>query len=244
MYKIPDLQYFKLNSLDIDCSVYIELPHCIINYKIKRSCNYFLQNSNGNFSNDKIFTELGIRSPKDFVKNIVGYECAGIFPAVKNKEDLLKVIIALDKECIKEFGDKNMQSQFKDGDYISIEKDGDIRYIMIFKQFVDNRIYRYANYCYRSGNLLIDKGGYLINDGFIVEHATKGESKILDNELLERGLAWDATCKKLVSADAIKSKVLEKYDCISNLIADKKTESEKINLFPAKKHYQFNFSIN
>lgn len=118
MYRIPDLQYFQLKSLDIDWSVYIKLPSCTIKYIVEMTDGYYLKNCTKYTENEAIFTALGIDSPRIFVMNIVGYECSGAFPEVKTKEDLLKVIVALDKECIKRFGDKNKQSEFKDGDYL------------------------------------------------------------------------------------------------------------------------------
>lgn len=204
MCKIPNLQYFKLDGLDIDCNVNIELPNCTLNYTIRRIGGYFLKNSANSFENDKIFKKLEIDSPKIFVKNIVGYECYGMFPEVGSKEDLLKVIITLDKECIKKFGDKNKQSEFKDGDYVSIMHNNELLWIMIFKQRSGNTIYRYANYSNTTKNLYLDEDGCItLTSNKIIRYATEEEQKILDDELFKKGLVWDAVNKKLVPVNTI-----------------------------------------
>lgn len=330
MYRIPDLQYFQLKSLDIDWSVYIKLPSCTIKYIVEMTDGYYLKNCTKYTENDAIFTALGIDSPRIFVMNIVGYECSGAFPEVKTQEDLLKVIVALDKECIKKFGDKNEQSKFKDGDYVSIMQNNELLFIMIFKQRSGNTIYRYANYSNITKNLYLDEDGYTaLSSSKIMRYATEEEQKILDDALAKEGLVWNPTYKELVHisttamnscetrpifkvGDVVRIKprtkeadcyrpmytdymviyagkiatitrisdigslildinpsyywapeILEKvtndkYVSTEGLIVYKEQdlakflkpatsgqeESEKINLFPKKKHYQFNFLIN
>ena len=106
------LQYFEVESLNNDAPVHINLPtellDCGVHIKEKQC---FLYNTKGN--NDRIFNILGIDNKYSFVKKIVGYDVCGGFPEVESKEDLLKVIIALDKECIKKFGDKHVASESK-----------------------------------------------------------------------------------------------------------------------------------
>lgn len=326
MYKIPDLQYFKLSSINVGHQFDIELPYNTLKYKIEEMDGYFLFNCNDPERNSEIFEILGITSPVCFIRKVVNHK---MFPEIQNKEDLLKVIVALDKECIKKFGDKNMQNEFKDGDYISVKRNGDLCHIMIFKKFVRDEIYRYANYCCSTGNLYLNEDGYITKANSVIEHATKEESKILDDELLKKGLIWNPTCKILVPisttpidssetkpifkvGDVVRikpriknaneyipiyttamAKYAEKIATVVNIsplgsvqldidssacywapeilekttkdeiavintnintgqnvvsisapTALKQTESEKINLFPTKRHYKFNFSIN
>lgn len=123
MCRIPNcLQYFEVTSLDNGASVHIKLPTETLNYQVyspKEDTKVFLYNTNGN--NHEIFERLGIRDHHSFVASIVGYGVGGAFPEVENKEDLLKVIVALDKECIKKFrGKYDTDSDFKVGDKVVI----------------------------------------------------------------------------------------------------------------------------
>lgn len=120
MYRIPYLKYFEVTSLDRGASVHINLPTEPLDYKVyENEGHYFLYRTKGN--NDRIFCILGIGDKNSFVKKIVGYDTTGAFPEVKSKEDLLKVIVALDGECIKKFGDENaISSDLKVGDRVVI----------------------------------------------------------------------------------------------------------------------------
>lgn len=115
MCKIPkvlqdSLQYFDVTSLESDTSVFINLPTEILHYRISAGSSvYYLYNTKG--GNSKIFDILDIRNKYSFIHNIVGYDTTGGFPELKSEGDLLKVIIALDKECIKKFG----ENYFKEG---------------------------------------------------------------------------------------------------------------------------------
>lgn len=115
MCKIPkvlqdSLQYFEVTSLESDTSVFINLPTEILHYRVSAGSSiYYLYNTQGN--NGRIFDILDIRNKYSFIHNIVGYDTTGGFPELKSEDDLLKVIIALDKECIKKFG----SSAFKEG---------------------------------------------------------------------------------------------------------------------------------
>lgn len=68
-----------------------------------------------------IFEKLEIYDANTFVREIVGYDCRGLWPEVKTLDDFKKVIKALDDECIKKWGalDKNTP-QFKVGDKVKI----------------------------------------------------------------------------------------------------------------------------
>ena len=52
-------------------------------------------NLEGSGYNSKIFSLLGIKDKEAFIQDIVGYRSNGNFPAVRNADDLLKVIRAL-----------------------------------------------------------------------------------------------------------------------------------------------------
>lgn len=120
MYRIPYLKYFEVKSLNYNDPVNIKLPTKTLNYDVYEGVNqYFLNNTRGN--NDEIFYILDIGDKNSFVEKIVGYHTPGGFPEVRSKEDLLKVIIALDGECIKKFGGKNaISSDLKVGDIVVI----------------------------------------------------------------------------------------------------------------------------
>ena len=120
MYKIPYLQYFEVTGLNYKDPVHIKLPTKTLNYYVYAGENrYFLNNTEEN--NDRIFYVLGIDDKHSFVKKIVGYDTTGAFPEVKSKEDLLKVIVALDGECIKKFGGENaISSDLKVGDRVVV----------------------------------------------------------------------------------------------------------------------------
>ena len=110
------LQYFEVTSLDRDATINIKLPTETLHYRVYLDSEIettvaFLYNPVGR--NDKIFTILDIHDPNSFVLDVVYYDANGCFPEVESKGDLLKVIIALDKECIKKFGDKRAASESK-----------------------------------------------------------------------------------------------------------------------------------
>jgi hypothetical protein len=113
------LQYFKVTSLNDGETVSIRLPTETLIYKVCSSNTKIYLNICDKRANDTIFKVLNILDCKPyFVKDVVGYVTDGIFPELKSKEDLLKLIIALDQECIKKFGNKRAitDSDFKVGD--------------------------------------------------------------------------------------------------------------------------------
>lgn len=120
MYRIPSLKYFEVKSLNCNDPVNIKLPTKTLNYDVYEGTHlHFLNNTKGN--NDEIFHILGIGDKNSFVEKIVGYDVRGSFPEVRSKEDLLKVIVALDGECIKKFGGENaISSDLKVGDRVVI----------------------------------------------------------------------------------------------------------------------------
>lgn len=80
-----------------------------------------------NIDNARIFEELEIYDANDFVKRIVGYDCKGDWPEVKTLDDFVKIIEALDDECIKKWGiphnstePNRNTSQLKVGDKVKI----------------------------------------------------------------------------------------------------------------------------
>lgn len=117
MCKIPkvlqdSLQYFEVTSLESAAPVCISLPTETLHYTVSAGSSiYYLYNTSG--CNSKIFDILDIGDKYSFVHNIVGYDTTGGFPELKSENDLLKVIIALDKECIKKFGSSNFKKGVK-----------------------------------------------------------------------------------------------------------------------------------
>lgn len=120
MYRIPYLRYFEVTGLNYKDPVHIKLPTETLNYDVYAGENrYFLNNTEEH--NDRIFYVLGIDDKNSFVEKIVGYDTTGAFPEVRSKEDLLKVIVALDGECIKKFdGENAISSDLKVGDRVVI----------------------------------------------------------------------------------------------------------------------------
>ena len=213
MYKIPSyLQYFKITSLEPNAPVYISLPTKTLNYKINVGSDiYYLDSIEG--LNGKIFDILDIDDRYSFVRNIVGYNTTGDFPELKSEEDLLKVIIALDKECIKKFGDKCTQSSdFKEG----------------VKVVILPRVKKESLYSPHYVDEMAKYAGQIAK----ITNVNPSGSCNLD---IDRGIySWPKESLKLLEyVDEATPKLKSK--------SESKSTSE-LNLFPTRKHYQLNFS--
>lgn len=189
--RIPYLQYFEVTSLDYGATVRINLPPKPLNYEVYESeSKHFLCNTK--VGNDKIFYILGIGANKQsFVSKIVGYDCNGGFPEVKSKEDLLKVIIALDEECVKKFGDKcGASSDFKVGDRVTVLPR--VKNASLYSPWYSDAMTHYAGRlaviteicCSGSYHLDVDESHYYwpkealkLSDEAIYKEASKPESK-------------------------------------------------------------------
>lgn len=213
MYKIPsDLQYFKVTSLDHHADVFINLPIKTLHYTIHGGARYFLNNLSGD--NKEIFTILDIKNANIFVNDIVGYITLGAFPEVRSIEDLLKVIIALDKECVKKFGNKHPtssgNSDFKVGDSVVIlprdRKESSYRPF-----YVD------------------DMTNYAGKTAIIIDICTTTGSCSLDIDMGKYW--WPREVLKSLKSTAYKETSKPKSESTSEL-----------NLFPTRKHYQLNFN--
>lgn len=216
MCKIPkvlqdSLQYFDVTSLESDTSVFINLPTEILHYRVSvGSSIYYLYNTQG--GNSKIFDILDIRNKYSFIHNIVGYDTTGGFPELKSEGDLLKVIIALDKECIKKFGDKCIQSfDFKEG--VKVVVLPRIKKESLYSPYYVDAMTRYA--------------------GQIATITRAGSSSCtLD---IDSGLyRWPKESLKLL-------KYVDEATPKPESKSESKSTSE-LNLFPTRKHYKLNFS--
>ena len=217
MCKIPkvlqdSLQYFKVTSLESDTSVFINLPTETLHYKVSAgSPKHYLYNTQGD--NNKIFDILDIRSKYSFIYNIVGYNTTGDFPELKSEKDLLKVIIALDKECIKKFGDKHIQSSdFEEGTKVvvlpRVEKES------LYSPYYVDGMTKYAG---QTATIIsVERNSYKLD--------------------IDCGLYyWPRKSLKLL--EYVTYEITTKPESKSEL----KSTSE-LNLFPTRKHYQLNFS--
>ena len=211
------LQYFKVTSLSYEETVSIYLPKETLIYKVcSIDTKIYLKLCDGR-ANDTIFKVLNLLDCKlYFVKDVVGYVTDGSFPELKSKEDLLKLIIALDQECIKEFGNKRAitDSDFKVGDSVlilpRIKKES--AYTPIYTDVME----KYAGKIAKIARVFTDSC-YLDIDA----HA----------------FYWSKEALRLLKNIEHKAPLNPESESES----ESKPTSE-LNLFPTKKHYQLNFN--
>jgi len=148
-------------------------------------------------------------------------------------------------------------SQLKDGDIIKIWLEPDYNFIYIFKKYEDNCIHRYAGIYLKDCSFSTNPNlhfGYSAESTKIT-YATEDEKKLLREILSANGYYWNADNHLLMTKP-------KKYDVaihpISPIISKYKTfvdpaiykshpnskqeDSDELNLFPTKKHYQLNFN--
>lgn len=240
-----ELRYVEVKNWDNNDIIFFNLPERQITYRIVMCDGVYCYNRESS-RNSKIFDYFGLNA-KDFVQNIVGYPCEGVWPKVKSIDDFKKVIKALDDECIKKFvkpntskfkvGDMDI-NQAKDGDYLSITNNIGTKYIVLFRNINGISVTRYATYNSNANVLYFNAQknygcwGYLSGISK-VNYATEEEKRLLDSKLLEEGYRWNSFTKKLEAIDSSTSINMDKPE----------TQFEaELNLFPTKKHYQLNFN--
>lgn len=213
------LQYFKVTSLNDGETVSIRLPTETLIYKVCSSDTKIYLNLCDERANDTIFKVLDILDCKlYFVKDVVGYVTDGSFPELKSKKDLLKLIIALDQECIKKFGNKCAitDSDFKVGDSVLIlpRIKKDIAYTPMYTDVME----KYAGKIARIAKVFHNLNSYYLD---IDAHAFYWSKEAL-------GLLKNIEHKAPLNPE-------------SESESESKPTSE-LNLFPTKKHYQLNFN--
>lgn len=148
-------------------------------------------------------------------------------------------------------------SQLKDGDIIKIWNKPNRSFIYIFKKYEDDCIYRYASVyledCSFNTNPKLHFG--YSAESTKITYATEDEKKLLREILSANGYYWDDNNHLLMTRP-------KEYDVITNPISplinkyktfvdstiykshpnSKQEDSDELNLFPTKKHYQLNFN--
>lgn len=213
------LQYFKVTSLNDGETVSIRLPTETLIYKVCSSDTKIYLNLCDERANDTIFKVLDILDCKlHFVKDVVGYVTDGSFPELKSKKDLLKLIIALDQECIKKFGNKCAitDSDFKVGDSVLILPR--IKKEIAYTPMYTDAMEKYAGKIARIAKVFHNLNSYHLD---IDAHAFYWSKEAL-------GLLKNIEHKAPLNPE-------------SESESESKPTSE-LNLFPTKKHYQLNFN--
>lgn len=220
------LQYFKVTSLTCGETVSIRLPTETLIYKVCSSDTKIYLNLCDERANDTIFKVLDILDCKPyFVKDAVGYVTDGVFPELKSKEDLLKLIIALDQECIKKFGNKRAitDSDFKVGDSVLIlpRIKKDIAYTPMYTDAMEKyagKIARIEKYSYHNSYYL---------------------------DIDAHTFYWPKEALRLLKNIEHKAPLNIEHKAPLNPESESESESKptsELNLFPTKKHYQLNFN--
>lgn len=161
--------------------------------------------------------------------------------------------------------DKTINSnELKNGDYIKIVDLYTKQFcIYIFKEMIDNKIYRHAAYFSIFKNIdICSNKFYSINNYIKITYATEEEKKLFDNALLKKGYRWNSLTNQLeiigvvdlptnglavqsVLRNSIYGSIQKVDDMFTGTLSctkeEKQTETE-LNLFPEKKHYQLNFN--
>jgi hypothetical protein len=208
-----ELRYIEVkdwNNLGDGDIVLFKLPEQQITYQIIMCNGIYCNREIG--CNSKIFDYLGLNA-KDFVQNIVGYECDGLWPQVKSIDDLKKVIKALDDECIKKF-EKPNTSKFKVGDKVRILP--------------------------RKGKPEDYTGVYIDEMLQFVGKTATIKSIVSDSSirLVDNCCTWDPKALELID-EKEESKTM---DTSINMDKPETQFEAELNLFPTKKHYQLNFN--
>ena len=196
-----------------------------------------------------------------FIKNVVGYHQNDT--SVKSKEDLIKVLDALNKEYDRQFGSEeyiNIEN-CKNGDYLCVE-DGKFKAIYIFRERRGDIVYRHAFYRCDCRYLDTDEGYLNIKSTTKIRKATNDEIQTLNDALLvQKRLFWNPISKRLENVEPFISvgvqditdtvsnrKLVYKALEVENIIEHPSTPSETVpdisikTFIKSKKHYKLNFN--